>query len=124
MSRGAAMAASVKAGRPVEVEEVPTLADGLGGGIGAENRHTLRMVQKFVDDVVLVSEAEIAEAMRHAYRHERRILEGAAAVGIAALVTGRVADLGRHVVCLVSGRNVDMDVFSRVVFEGWNGPGT
>jgi threonine dehydratase len=123
MERGAAMAASVEAGRPVDIEEVPTLADSLGGGIGTDNRHTLRMVQEFVDDVVLLSEAEIAEGMRHAYWHERRIVEGAAAVGMAALVAGRVANLGRRVVCLVSGRNVDMEMFSRVVTEGWNGPG-
>src|SRR6185312_6543471 len=59
MERGAAMQASLAAGRPVEVEEVPTLADSLGGGIGLGNRHTFAMVRDLVDEVVLVSEAEI-----------------------------------------------------------------
>ncbi len=122
MERGAAMAASLRAGHPVDVAEVPSLADSLGGGIGAENRYTLRMVQKFVDEVALVSEAEIAEGMRHAYREERRILEGAAAVGIAALLAERIEGLGRRVAVVASGKNIDMDAFSRVVHGGWNGP--
>ncbi len=123
MERGAAMAASLRAGRPVDVIEQRSLADSLGGGIGNDNRFTLSMVQAFVADVVLVSEAEIAAAMRYAYREERRVLEGAAAVGIAALMSGRMSELGDRVVVVASGRNVDMDAFTRVVAHGWDGPG-
>ena len=67
MERGAAMYECIKAGRYVEVEELPTLADSLGGGIGASNQYTFNMVCDLVDDYVLVSEKEIAEAIRHAY---------------------------------------------------------
>ncbi|WP_336744123.1 hydroxyectoine utilization dehydratase EutB [Aureimonas altamirensis] len=114
MERGAAMAASLQAGRPVEVEELPTLADSLGGGVGHANRYTFSMVRDLVDDVILVSEAEIAAGMRHAYLEEREVVEGAGAVGIAALVAGRIRPSG-PVLALVSGRNIDMDLHRRVI---------
>ena len=76
MEQGAAMYESVRAGRPVEVEETPSLADSLGGGIGFDNRYTFELVRALVDDYVLVTEAEIARAMRHLYRNERVIAEG------------------------------------------------
>ncbi|MBO0902922.1 hydroxyectoine utilization dehydratase EutB [Jiella sonneratiae] len=114
MRRGAAMQASLAAGHPVEVEELATLADSLGGGIGLDNRLTFRMVRDLVDEVVLLTEAEIAAGMRHAYFEEREIVEGAAAVGIAALIAGKVA-AGGPVVALVSGRNVAMDLHARIV---------
>ncbi|WP_054313482.1 hydroxyectoine utilization dehydratase EutB [Mesorhizobium sp. 1M-11] len=107
MQRGAAMKASLDAGRPVKVEEVPTLADSLGGGIGLDNRLTFSMCRDLLDDVVLLSEAEIAAGITHAYSQEREIVEGAGAVGIAALLAGKVKSHG-PVVLVLSGRNIDM----------------
>jgi threonine dehydratase len=114
MERGAAMIESQRAGKPVSVEELPTLADSLGGGIGLDNRHTFRMVRDLVDETVMVSEAEIATAIRHAYSHEQQVLEGAGVVGIAALLAGKVASPGRTAV-LLSGGNIDMDLHRRIV---------
>lgn len=114
MERGAAMAASLDAGKPVQVTELPTLADSLGGGIGLHNRHTFQMVRDLVDEVVLLSEAEIAAGIRHAYAEERQIVEGAGAVGIAALLSGKVRPAGPTVV-LLSGCNIDMDLHRRIV---------
>jgi threonine dehydratase len=113
MERGAAMYDCIKAGKPVFVEELPTLADSLGGGIGLDNRYTFAMVRDLVDDLVLVSEAEIAGGIRHAYWEERQIIEGSGAVGIAALMTGRIADPGRTAV-IVSGGNIDMKLHYRI----------
>jgi threonine dehydratase len=107
MQRGAAMKASLDAGRPVQVEEMPTLADSLGGGIGLDNRLTFSMCRDLLDDVVLLSEAEIAAGITHAYSQEREIVEGAGAVGIAALLAGKVKPRG-PVVLVLSGRNIDM----------------
>ena len=114
MERGAAMAASLEAGKPVPVEELPTLADSLGGGIGLENRHTFGIVRDLVDEIVLLDEAEIAAGIRHAYWRERQIVEGAGAVGIAALLKGKVRPRGPATV-LLSGGNIDMDLHYRVV---------
>jgi threonine dehydratase len=114
MERGAAMAASLKAGRPVPVDEVPTLADSLGGGIGIDNRYTLAMVRELADEVVLVSETEIARGIRHCYAEERQIVEGAAAVGVAALLAGKIEPRGA-IMMLLSGGNIDMALHARIV---------
>src|SRR5260221_2302731 len=114
MTRGAAMKASLDAGYPVLVEELSTLADSLGGGIGLDNRFTFSLVRELVDDVVLLDEREIAEGVRHAYALEREIVEGAGAVGIAALLVGKVKSRG-PIVALLSGRNIDMDLHRSIV---------
>ncbi|WP_421914176.1 hydroxyectoine utilization dehydratase EutB [Mesorhizobium sp.] len=114
MARGAAMKASLHAGRPVLVEELPTLADSLGGGIGLDNRLTFAMCRDLLDDVILLGEDEIAAGIRHAYAPEREIVEGAGAVGIAALLAGKVKASG-PVVVLLSGRNIDMTMHRRIV---------
>ncbi|VVO04724.1 L-threonine dehydratase catabolic TdcB [Pseudomonas fluorescens] len=114
MQRGAAMHASLAAGHPLEVAELPTLADSLGGGIGLDNRYTFAMTRDTCDHLHLLSEASIANAIRHAYREERLVLEGAAAVGIAALLEGLIEPRG-PVVVVVSGRNVDVDQHLRVL---------
>ena len=115
MERGAAMKASLDAGRPVQVEEVASLADSLGGGIGLDNAVTFAMCRSLLDDVVLLSEAEIAAGMRHVYMQEREIIEGAGAVGIAALLAGRLGKLDGPVSVVLSGRNVDMGLHRRVM---------
>lgn len=114
MDRGAAMAASLEAGRPVEVTEVASLADSLGGGIGLRNRYSFQLCRDLLDDVVLLSEAEIYSGMQALYWRDRLVAEGAAAVGHAALLAGRVRIDG-PTASLVTGRNVDMDQFTRVV---------
>ncbi len=125
MARGAAMQASLAAGRPVAVAELPTLADSLGGGIGLDNRWTFGMVRDLVDDVVLLTEAEIADGIRHAYAIEREIVEGGGAVGIAALLAGKLPGAARGlIVALLSGRNIDMGLHRRVVAGAVGDPWT
>lgn len=114
MERGAAMAAAIAAGRPVEVVEEETLADSLGGGIGLANRVTFALCRDLLDEVVLLSEAEIAAGIRHAALVEDEIVEGAGAVGIAALLAGKV-NPQRPTALIVSGRNIDEDVHRRIV---------
>lgn len=114
MARGAAMKASLDAGRPVRVEELQTLADSLGGGIGLGNAVTFQLCRDNLDDVVLLSETEIADAIRHLYAVEREVVEGAGAVGVAAVLAGKVAARG-PVVALVSGRNIDTGLHRRIV---------
>ncbi|MEE8535495.1 MAG: hydroxyectoine utilization dehydratase EutB [Kiloniellales bacterium] len=114
MDRGASRYESRLAGKPVPVEELASLADALGGGIGLDNRYTFAMVRDLVDDLVLVSEARIAAAVRHAYREEKQVIEGSGAVGIAALQAGLVEDPGTTVV-VVSGCNIDMALHQRLI---------
>jgi len=121
MARGAAMHASQRAGRPVPVEELPTLADSLGGGIGLDNRWTFGMVRDLVEDIVLLEEAEIAAAIRHAYWREQEVVEGGGAVGIGALLAGKVRPRGPTAV-VISGRNIDMGLHHRLVSGEEVGP--
>ncbi len=114
MEHGPAMVESLRAGRPVAIEEAPSLADSLGGGIGLDNRYTFALVRDLVDETVLVSEDEIAAAMAHCYWREQQIVEGGAAVGIAALLAGK-ARAGASTAVVLSGRNVDMRRFSEIV---------
>ncbi|MEL7256756.1 MAG: hydroxyectoine utilization dehydratase EutB [Pseudomonadota bacterium] len=114
MERGAAMFACQKAGKPIAVPELSTLADSLGGGIGLDNTYTFQMTRDLVDDIVLLSEAEIAPAIRHAYWQEHQIIEGSGAVGIGALLAGKVKPKGETAV-LLSGGNIDMALHHRIV---------
>jgi threonine dehydratase len=115
MQRGAAMHASISAGHPIEVKEEPSLADSLGGGIGLNNRFTFAMVGTLVDEIVLVSEAEIAAAMRRLFLAEGWVAEGAGAIGLALLEEPHRSHLGNRVAIIVTGRNVDMELFRRVI---------
>ena len=121
MEQGAAMHESIKAGRPVEVEERPSLADSLGGGIGLHNRLTFALCRELVDETLLLSEAQIAAGMRHLFMAERLVAEGGAAVGIAALLAGKVDLAGRRTAILVSGQNIDTARFLDIVGKGGDG---
>ncbi|MBB2830618.1 UNVERIFIED_ORG: threonine dehydratase [Rhizobium esperanzae] len=114
MERGAAMKASIDAGHPIQVEEHRSFADSLGGGIGLANAWTYPMCKTLLDDVVLVSEREIAAGIRHAYAYEHEIIEGAGAVGIAALLSGKLAQVEGPIVAILSGGNIDTALHMKV----------
>ncbi len=107
MERGPVMYASLRAGRPLALPEEPTLADALAGGIGRQNRYTFRLVQALLDDVLLVSEEEIAAAMEWARAEHGLVVEGGGAVGLAALLSGRAAGPGQNLAVILSGGNVE-----------------
>ena len=115
MDQGAAMVESLKAGHIVEVQEQPTLADALAGGLGEQNLYTFNMIQKYVDETVLVSESEIASAMVFALDKHHLVVEGGGAVGIAALMHNKVRKVGENTVIVISGSGVDLAVLLRVV---------
>lgn len=115
MERGAAMAESLRAGRPVEVTEHASLADSLGGGIGKENRLSFPICRDLLDDVVLVTEEEIRDAMQVLYFEDRMVAEGGAVVGLAAILSGKVRATGGPMATIITGRNLDMKVFTRIV---------
>ncbi len=114
MENGASMFNSIKAGRPVNVTEVETVADALGGNIGLNNKWTFETVRDLVDEVVVVSENDIKEAIRLIFKHHGFVSEGAGAVGIAALTGGAVKCKGK-VACVLSGRNISEKNFLDIV---------
>ena len=114
---GPAMYDSLRAGRLVDVAETDTLADALAGGLGPENHHTFELCRTLLSSTVLVSEEQIAAAMRFLHDEEGLVVEGGGAVGIAALLAGRlgvVPDAG-PVAVVVSGGNVATETLERVL---------
>ena len=107
-----ALAESLRLGHAVlDYAARPTLADGLAGGVGEiafEHRD-------LIDEVVMVSEAEIEEAMVALLAQDQVVAEGSGAVGVAALRSGRVRARGGRAVAVVTGANVDAPVLARLL---------
>lgn len=115
MDRGAAMYESINAGKEVEVDEVDTLADSLQGGIILDNKYTFKMVKKYVDEIVLVTEEEISEAIRHIFHKDHFVVEGAAAVGTAALLSNKINNSGEKIAVVLTGKNISNEDFMSVI---------
>lgn len=117
MDRGAAMYQSIEAGHPVSVPEVESLADSLQGGIGMNNDHSFEMVRELVDELVLVTEEQIAIGMAEAVIEERMILEGAGATPIAALLSKDRSLFGDHIALVATGAMVETSALLDVLNE-------
>ena len=98
------------------LDTVSTFADGIA--VKNPGETTFEMVEKYVDDVVTVSEDEIAAAILALIENQKLIAEGAGAVSVAAAMFGKLPIKGKKVVCLVSGGNIDVNILSRVITRG------
>ena len=101
----AAIYHSLKAGRMVTVPDRPSVADGIAGNIDLQTI-TFPLIEKYVDEVVLVSEEEIKSAIHDLLRREKLLAEGAAAAAYAAVGTGKIP-VGGPVVAIITGGNID-----------------
>jgi len=122
LEQSPAMLESLKTGRPVQVAEKDSLADSLLGGIGLDNQYTLPMVEKFADEHLLISEDEIKDGMFYIFDKHRLIAEGAAAVGIGALLNQKINVKGKNLVILLSGSTIDSDDYMRTIQGRLPGP--
>jgi threonine dehydratase len=104
------MLRALEAGRIVPVEEHPTLSDATTGAI-EPGSITFPICQAVIDDYVVVSEAEIAAAMRRLAESEHLMVEGAAGVALAGLASVASAYAGRKVAVVLCGRNIGLDTF-------------
>jgi threonine dehydratase len=89
-----------------EYPATPTICDGLAGGIG---KICFEVAQRCVDDVVIVEEDETKAAIRALAETQQLIVEGSGAVGVAALLTGKVNLRGKRVAVVISGGNIDLE---------------
>jgi len=115
MENGAAMIEALKAGELVPVEEVASHADALGGSLGDVNTYTFEMTKELIDETLLLSEDEIAAAMRTLFFEDRIVAEGGGAVGVGALMSGRLNLAPGPVAIIISGCNIEMSKFLDVV---------
>ena len=107
-----AMAVAIKAGKLVPVPVPPTLADGLAGQIDDES---LAVGQSVMDDIVLVTEDDLGAAIAWLHREHGLVVEGAGAVGVAALRSGKLSGLATPMAIVVSGSNIDGDVHAQLL---------
>ena len=98
------------------LDSVATFADGIA--VKVPGQTTFDMVEQYVDDVVTVSEDEIAAAILSLMENQKLVAEGAGAVPVAAALFGKLPIAGKKVVCLISGGNIDVNILSRVITRG------
>ena len=111
-----AMERSCREGEQVTLKTVSTFADGIA--VKHPGDITFQMVQKYVDNIVTVSEDEIAAAILTLMEKQKLVTEGAGAVSVAAAMFGKLPIEGKKVVCLLSGGNIDVNILSRVITRG------
>jgi threo-3-hydroxy-L-aspartate ammonia-lyase len=110
---------SLEAGRRIEIEVPRTVADGLQAHVPGEL--TFEVNRRLVDDVVTVADEEILEAMRFLFERMKLVVEPSGAVGVAALLAGRVPPVGPKAGVILSGGNIGAARFGSLVETG--GPG-
>jgi threonine dehydratase len=109
----AVMARSVQAGRILDLPSDPTLSDGTAGGIEAD-AITFELCRELIDEFVLVSEAQIAAAMRSFIAAHAEAIEGAAGVALAAMLARKSDIAGQNVAVIICGDNVSQQVIDQV----------
>lgn len=107
------MAASLKAGHIVQIEERETLADAVAGGLEPDSI-TFELCRQYVDDMITVSEDLIRRAMDLIFLEHNRMVEGAGALPLAGLLTRMENFKGRRVALIVSGGNVSPELFAHL----------
>ena len=110
------MRAALEKGKPVRHGGATTIADGIAVRMVGEL--PFRLARQYVDEIVTVTEAEIANAVLLLLEIEKTVAEGAAAVSVAALVNKKVAVTGKNVGLVISGGNIDMNLISRIIEKG------
>ena len=107
---------SVKDGKIERLDGVSTIADGIA--VKEPGVNTFEYVKNYVDEIVTVSDDEIATAILTLIEQQKLITEGAGAVSVAAVMFNKIDVKGKKVVCLVSGGNIDVTILSRVIKRG------
>jgi len=105
---------SVRTKKMVEIETYPTLADTCAGGVDLDSI-TLELCERYVDEIVLLTEKEIEDSIRLLFEEHRLVVEGSGALGVGGLLRRKERFKGKKVVAVVCGRNVDLEVFKRII---------
>ncbi|MBO8137665.1 MAG: threonine ammonia-lyase [Desulfotomaculum sp.] len=115
-TNAASMKESAVAGKAVTLCSALTIADGIA--VKTPGDLTFDIVKQYVDEIVVVEEDEIANAILFLLERCKLIAEGAGAASVAALLNGKVQLPGKKVVAVVSGGNIDVNMLSRIVDKG------
>jgi threonine dehydratase len=104
----------LEAGRIVEIDVQPTIADGLAGNLDPDTI-TFDIVRRRVSQIAVVGEAQLREAIAGLVTNERLVTEGAGAVGVAAVMAGKLDVAGKRVAIVLSGANIDQETLNGIV---------
>lgn len=115
-ARAASMLESVKEKERVELPYVDTFADGIAVKMPGEN--TFELCKNYVDEIITVTEDEVATAILTMLEKQKLICEGAGAVSVAAAIFGKVDLKNKSTVAILSGGNIDVNILSRVISRG------
>lgn len=108
---------SLKAGKLESVPKKPSMADGIA--IEHVGAIAFDIIRDHVDDIVLVDEDEVAQAVLLMLEKEKTVTEGSGAAGLAALMSGKLPQVkDKNVVCVVTGSNIDMSLLQRIIEKG------
>ncbi len=107
---------SVKKGEQITLGGVNTIADGIA--VKHPGNNTFELVNKYVDEIVTVTDDEISTAILTLIEKQKMIAEGAGAVSVAAAMFNKVDIKGKKVACVISGGNIDVTILSRVISRG------
>ncbi len=107
---------SVKDKKIERLDKVSTIADGIA--VKEPGANTFAFCSKYVDEIVTVSEDEIAAAILALIEQQKLVAEGAGAVSVAAVMFNKVPVKGKKTVCVVSGGNIDVTILNRVITRG------
>ena len=105
---------SMRNNKIVEMETFPTLADTCAGGVDLDSI-TLELCQRYVEEIVLLTETEIEESIRLLFEQHRLVVEGSGALGVGGLLKRKERFKGKKVIAVVCGRNIDLEVFKRII---------
>lgn len=112
----ASMVESLKEDEIIKLEQVGTIADGIK--VKEPGANTFEICKKYVDDIVTVTDDEVASAILTLIEQHKLITEGAGAVSVAAVMFDKIPVAGKNVVCLLSGGNIDVTILSKVIERG------
>ena len=115
MKRGPSMYESLKDGKLVDVKEKETLADCLGGSIGLDNEYTFKIAQDNIYDFILIDEEKITEGIKLNFEKHKLVTEGAATTGVMVIKDSLSYCLGKNIISLICGGNIDPLLFSQIV---------
>ena len=109
----ASMLEAVKQGCPCTIKTTPTIADGIA--VARAGQLTCEMIKDYVDEIVTVSEDDIARAILFLMEKGKVVAEGAGATPVAALLAGKIKEQGQNICCVISGGNSDINMIERII---------
>lgn len=109
----ASMLEAVKQGCPCTIKTTPTIADGIA--VARAGQLTCEMIKDYVDEIVTVSEDDIARAILFLMEKSKVVAEGAGATPVAALLAGKIQEKGQNICCVISGGNSDINMIERII---------